>query len=351
MHPHMHRLVTLAAFSATMLVAIADCADAQVAYQGHGERIEVLGLHRWTLKALQDSIAHRVPGQTLEDAACMVTLRDSLHFADALVVTMTAAPARPGEPARKYLVIKVIEPQDAYRVRWAPAPRDTFTVLRPMYASVILPVTDSIGELWMGRFLGPLEYASYNSATRTAGFARRPKLMREDAERLWAFLDAHHSENDRITALRALHRDGPFPNRMVAAAVLANFTDQDSTWWALADALRDGSEGVRLTALTILEGVPPRTVGWAPDVQNLRDLLAGTNVGATRQVMEMLARTKVSPTLAAPLLHDNGTWVLTHLRAEEPDERSAAHALLVQLHDGHDLGENDVAWKRWIASL
>src|SRR5665213_1064207 len=145
MRPHMHRLVPLAAFSATMLVAIASRADAQVAYQGHGERIEVLGLHRWTLKALQDSIAHRVPGQTLEDAACMVTLRDSLHFADALVQTLFDATGPTGEAPHKYLVIKVIEPQDASRVRWAPAPKDSNTVLRPSYAAVILPITDSVG--------------------------------------------------------------------------------------------------------------------------------------------------------------------------------------------------------------
>src|SRR6266566_1951964 len=96
---------------------------AQVAYDSPRGRVEVLGLRTWTLQMLQDSIRRRVPGQTLEDAACMITLRDSLHFADALVATYSGVP---GAAGRTFLVVKVIEPQEATRVRWAPQPPDTF---------------------------------------------------------------------------------------------------------------------------------------------------------------------------------------------------------------------------------
>src|SRR5205823_3039317 len=83
-----------------------------------------------------------------ESAACMVTLRDSLHFADALVQGITYS-AGAGAAVRNYLVVKVIEPQDANRVRWAPAPPDSLTVLRPAYGAVVLPTTDSLGQLWL----------------------------------------------------------------------------------------------------------------------------------------------------------------------------------------------------------
>jgi hypothetical protein len=48
-------------------------------------------------------------GQELHDAACMVTLRDSLHFAEASVARFLMAP--PGQPQETFLTIKVIEPQ------------------------------------------------------------------------------------------------------------------------------------------------------------------------------------------------------------------------------------------------
>lgn len=229
MQPTRCHVVSLAALAGLLTAGVGKSVGAQVAYDAPGTRVEVLGLHRWTLGALQDSVRRRVPGQSLSDAACMVTLRDSLHFADALVEDHTYS--TPGEPTRRYLIIKVIEPQDSARVHWRPAPRDSFTVLRPSYAGLVLPVTDSRGRFWMGRLLG------------------------------------------------------------------------------------------------------------------------GTNVGATQKIMELLERTQVSAALARPLLHQNGSWVLTHLRAEYPGASVAAHALLVRLNGGHDLGRSDAAWARWLATL
>jgi hypothetical protein len=312
--------------------------------------VEVLGLRHWTLKALQDSIRHRVPGQTLADAACMVTLRDSLHFADAYVSSLTI-PARAGEAEQHYLIIKVIEPKESARVRWRPAPRDTFKVLRPDYASVVLPVTSSIGQLWIGRLIEPLQLYGRDPAERAAAIRGRPQARGEDAERLWSFLDAHRSESDRHTAVAALRQDGPYANRVVAAAVLANFTEQDSTWWTLTEALRDGNEAVRLAALVVLQGLPARPVNWAPAVPALRALLGGTNVLATQDVMDLLVRTHVNAAFARALLHDNGDWVLTHLRAEYPGANYSAHSLLVQLNSGRDLGANATVWARWLATL
>lgn len=350
MLPHNCRVPSLAMVAGLLLAGPTRDLSAQVAYDSPRGRVEVLGLRQWTLQALQDSIQHRVPGQTLADAACMVTLRDSLHFADASVNSLTYS-TKPGAAEQHYLVIKVIEPREAARVLWSPAPRDSFKVLRPEYAPVILPVTDSLGRIWMARLLGPLQSYGRAPSERAAALRSRPRAARDDAERLWRFLDAHRSEADRRTAVAALRRDGPYINRVVAAAVLANFPEQDSTWWALAEALRDGNEAVRTTALTVLRGMPARQVDWAPAVPALRALLGGTNVGATQEVLELLGHTHVSAELARPLLHDNGGWVLTHLRAEYPGASYSAHALLVRLNNGRDLGTSDAAWASWIATL
>jgi hypothetical protein len=323
---------------------------AQVGYDAQSGRVEVLGLHTWTLEMLQDSIRRRIPGQKLESAACMVTLRDSFHFADALVNAIRYS-AGEGAAVRNYLVVKLIEPQEAARVRWAPQPPDTFTVLRPGYAPVVLPTTDSLGRLFVGRLVWPLQFYARDSAARAWALGDGGATQREDATRLWRFLAEHRAEADRRMALAALRRDGFYANRVVAAAVLVNFADRDSTWWALTEALRDPNEAVRIAASTVLSEMPVREVDWAPVAPTLRLLLGGTNLLAMEGVFTMLARTRVSPSLARSLLGGDGTWVLEHLRAEYPGGRKAAHALLVQLNSGQDLGISADAWARWIADL
>ncbi len=108
---------------------------------------------------------------------------------------------------------------------------------------------------------------------------------------------------------------------------------------------------MRSAALIVLGELPTRRVDWTPAVPALRALLGGTNVAATQDVLELLNRTQVSAALARPLLHDNESWVLTHLRAEYPGAHEAAHALLVRLNNGHDLGQSDIAWAHWLAAL
>src|SRR5438309_2507017 len=103
------RIPRVAAATLVTWALLASPSGAQVAYDGPSGRVEVLGLRAWTLEMLRDSIRRRFPGQTLESAACMVTLRDSLHFADALVQGITYS-AGAGAAVRNYLVVKVIEP-------------------------------------------------------------------------------------------------------------------------------------------------------------------------------------------------------------------------------------------------
>jgi hypothetical protein len=323
-------------------------ASAQTAYDGKHARVEVLGLHRWTLRMLQDSVANYVPGASLESAACMMILRDSLHFADALVNNVDMS-SRSDEGPKQYLIIKVVEPADRARVSWARAPGNAFSSLRPDYAHVLLPVTDSTGGVWMGRLEYPLQFYARDSADRARVLA--DPRARTDAQRLFAFLDAHRSEGDRSMAMQVLRTDGFAYNRAVAAMVLVNFADRDSTWWALTDALRDPHEAVRTAAATVLANVAPHRIDWRPAAPTLARLLGGTNLPAMGTVFRMLVSTQVDPSLAKPLLRGDGAWLLAHLRAEYPGAKAEAHALLVQLAGGKDLGWSDAAWRRWIRAL
>lgn len=312
--------------------------------------MEILGLQRWTLRMLRDSVRSRVPGVELHDAACAVVLRDSLGFADASVTVHEYAPT-PDAPVQRSLIIKLVEPQARQRVQWLGAPRDAYTVLRPEYAPVVLAVTDSDGGFWSTRILFPLQFYGRGTDARAKAMANVPATVRADADRLWTFLEHRRSDADWRRARRVLQHDGHYPNRLLAASVLASFPEHDSTWLDLTEALRDQHEWVRSAAAVVLRSFPSRPIDWAPRAETLRLLVGGTNVGATRDVLEVLARTDVSPTLAKQLLWQNDFWILSHLRAGDPGAAGSARALLMRLHGGKDLGPDDRAWARWIATL
>jgi len=198
-------------------------------------------------------------------------------------------------------------------VRWRAAPGNEFGSLRPDYAPVVLPVTDSAGGFWTTRLSGPVQFYPRGVIARAEALEANPP-MRADAERIWAWLETRTSERDRRMALEALADDGVYANRVVAAMVLANFPEHDATW-----------------------------------LSTLRLLVGGTNVHATETVLLALARTQVDPSHRARLLRDNAAWVRAHLRAEEPGASRSAHAFLRQINGGRDLGPTPSAWEGFLA--
>lgn len=340
-------------FSIALLISLAVAPanlSAQARYDAPKARVEVMGLKHWTLPMLRDSIRHYVPGQDLHDAACMATLREKLGFADALVMTYEGF----GGPGTEFLLIKLVEPQERDRVRWNTVPVDSFQSLRPDYAPLIVPITDTAGGVWMGRFMNWLQHG--DSSTRVlmaTDFAKRSKASTavDDANRLTAFLRTQQGDTARRRALRAVQRDGFWVNRMSAAVVLSNFGAHDSTWHALAHALRDPHEAVRTTASDAMRAMPTRAVEWTAAVDDLRALLAGTNVSAIGEVFRVLVRTQIDPQLASALLHDNANWLLDHLGSEAPGVAKDAHALLMRLNGGRDLGATRNDWEAWVSAL
>ena len=141
-------------------------------------------------------------------------------------------------------------------------------------------------------------------------------------------------------------------NRVAGVVLLANFATADSTWWTLADALRDPSGVVSGTARQVLSALrrgAARRVDWAPAANTVRAILDGTNLFAHSEMMEVLATTHVDPALAGPLLK-GGHIVLAKLRSQGTDERQAARRFLVQVAR-RDLGGDPAAWDDWLGRL
>ena len=127
---------------------------------------------------------------------------------------------------------------------------------------------------------------------------------------------------------------------MVAAAILANFTESDLTWWRLTDALRDPDARVSRTAQSVLNTIvdaKPREVNWSPAVHSLQHLMRGTNLFAYNTVLKMLPRTGLDQALASQLLTDGGSDVLAaYLDAEFGKVREFGHEFLSTVADVDD---------------
>lgn len=63
---------------------------------------------------------------------------------------------------------------------------------------------------------------------------------------LWRFLRRHTAAEDRQVAYWTLANHGNELNRAAAAAILANFPQSDSTWWAVVDAMTDRNDEVEV---------------------------------------------------------------------------------------------------------
>jgi hypothetical protein len=323
-------------------------AQAQAPLSVHNEiletsavRLELIGLKRWTLAMIRDSLARYAPGDSLTSHACAAILRGKLGFADAAV--QYYPPGFAGN-TKGYFAVPVVEPQDSARVRYRARPRDSVPD-RPDWAAALAVfrkqnhVFQSAIQ-WPSFLLGQMHPDSVEPRLAAA----RPLLE---------FLRAHRTEADRRTALWTLAHDGNGEQRAVAAVVLAGFPSGDSTWWALADALRDQDGMVSATAsqvLSTLSKSAARTVNWAPVADGIRAVLDGTDLFAHNELLDALTATKVNPALASALLRGGGELILAKLSSQDPIARSAAHRFLAQV-GGHDLGQNQAAWENWVRSL
>lgn len=305
-----------------------------------GGAVEILGLHRWTLPMLQDSLARYAPGVPLQSHACAAVLRYRLRFADAASMTFEFGPDQP-----RRIIVSVREPQDSVRVRYRMMPLDT-TPGRPEWRRVTALIATRPGVFWRAvqAFTAVPGAPSIRYGTDADSAAVASVL---------AFLHARTAEDDRAAAQEALSSSPKLYDRMVAALILANFPDRDDSYWALAETLRetDGlAKGVAGSVLLALARRSPRTVDWMPVADGIRAMLDGTSLFELPTLLEVLTRTNVGPAQARAFLHGGGEMLITYLGSRTEVLSSPSHALLVRLR-GADLGALPGAWRAWISSL
>lgn len=301
-------------------------------------RVEVLGLKRWTVPMIQDSLARYAPRDSLTSHACAAILRMKLKFADAAASYFGQDGA-----GRELIVVAVVEPQDSALVRYRTPPPDSLPDIA-QYAAAIAVFRNHNQE-----FQHLIQDSAFLVAHSAPGVTDAPRNVLEPVRRL---LLSEHTRAGQRRAANVLARDRNPYNRVMAVLVLSAFPKSNNTWLTLADELRDPDGRVSGTAsqvITTLARYSPRAVDWSPALDGLEAIMAGTNLFAQSPLIEVLTRTKVAPSLARPLLRAGAPFLLARLRASPQAGRDLARGLLEQL-SGEHYGQDLAAWTQWVAS-
>lgn len=303
--------------------------------------VEFVGLHRWTVEMIQDSMKVRAPGQPL--GQCAAVLR-TLGFPSAQSLY-----TRSGNGPPSTLVI-LVEPQDSSRVRYRTLPaREKGPI--PAWSEGYAILKDHV--------------AAYQEAAQTFGiYATHDTTLERlilgsypnDSAALrsfWRFLDRSRNAQSRSLAEHTFREDASVDNRIIAAAILGAQRGRARAWYALVKGLRDPDERVAAAAemgLTSLLIGPQSRIDWRPVLADVRAVLDGTNVLALRTMLLVLTKTKVDPMLASALVPENGGLVLDFLGSHSLAHRDAAHAFLIRLA-GKDLGLSSDDWRKWLQGV
>jgi hypothetical protein len=116
-------MLRTATVAAALMCAAAQIAGSQTILENDQLRLELIGLKRWTIPMIQDSLRRHAPNDSLMSHACAAVLRQTLKFADASVVYYTTSTA--GVQSKPYLAVTVVEPQDSGLIRYRGPFRDS----------------------------------------------------------------------------------------------------------------------------------------------------------------------------------------------------------------------------------
>lgn len=312
--------------------------SAQAVLRQEGRTVEVVGLRRWSLAMLQDSLARH--GESLYSHTCAATLRYKLGFPEAAATRIVLS------PDSVVIIISVVEPQDSARVRHRELPFDT--AVRPGWESVA-----AVAQQEPGAF--QLAVASYDPHGRAEMASWIVEHLGADTtlvKAVWHFLSGRKDNRYFEEAVRTVLGDPGIYNRMIAVAILANFTERDQAWWVLAEALRERDGGAKAIASTVLQAraqADPRSVDWAPAAPTIHALLNGTALFELPSTLQWLPRMSDGPRWSAEFLAGGADMVLAYLGTRHAPSRELAHRLLVHFRGG-DLGPSPEPWREWIAS-
>jgi hypothetical protein len=322
--------------------------------------VEVIGLRRWTVEMIQDSLRKYAPGQRLDSANAAATLRYKLHFADAAIDTSVQVF---DENETTQITVGVREPQDSARVHYAPQTLDAIprvTEWKPITAK--LSGGDNARRLSIvaeRHLKGPPRDVVDSSVqghpiTSRLGYAFESPGDSVAARPILDALAKRTTEHDFATAVATIEQSTSLPDRIVAVLILANFPARDTAWYALVRAAVGQRQAQDASmASRALEGMSERYarhVDWTPIATTMHDVFDGMALTALPAIATAVARTGASPRDAKAYLAHGGEMLAAYLESANPDLGEPVHRFLVALR-GVDLGTDPEPWRAWIRTL
>lgn len=291
---------------------------AQVVQTSEGS-IEFIGLEKWTPKMIQEKLGYDSADQL---RYCAKDLKEKLKFPDVYVVSYSSD---------GYTVVSVVEPEREGDVKKKPQPTKEIK---------------TTGD-WV-----KLVQAVENDKNSAFGLLTNVSSQNVETPRpWWEILRPRKEIKEQKLALKTLRRDKNSQKRVAAAAILMNFPEENSTWYALMEGLRDADKRVNsacIFALKVLTQYHRRPINWSPSRKGIRAFLNGTNLHILSDSLKILIQTEVSPKLAKSLLgKGGGKMVLAYLKAQHDVERKLAHRFLVKISK-KDFGEDLSGWNSWL---
>jgi hypothetical protein len=322
--------------------------------------VEVIGLRRWTVEMLRDSLSRHAPDEGLDDDATAANLRNLLGFADA-ATTINAIVFDENE--KTTITLAVREPQDSARVHYAPQSLDSLPRVaewKPMIAALW---ADSTGRLVQAVAAAHLEGPSRvvvdstvrgRRITHREGYAFESPADSLAARPILDGIAGRTSERDLVLAIETIERSTSRPDRALAVLILANFAAREEAWGALLKAAVGREQGrdasIAQQALVAMSERFARPVDWTAHTTTIHQVLDGTALAALAPLALALSKTGASPAQAAGFLAGGGEMLTAYLESDNPTVRDPAHALLVALR-GVDLGPEPGPWRAWIGTL
>jgi len=322
-----------------IFAAVPSVAQPQNVLETPKTRVEVLGLRRWTVPMIQDSLARYAPGDSLTSHACAAILRGKLKFADA-----SASYFDRDGTGRELIVVAVVEPQDSALVRYlSPAPDSLPDLAR--YSGAIAAFRNYNGDFQ--RLIQDSAFLVGHSPPR------QPDAVWTRLGPVRLLMSSEQTTAGQRRAARVLARDRNPYNRMMALVVMSGFPKSDVTWLILANELRYPDGMVSATAsqlIATLARYAPRTVDWRPGLDGVTAVMAGTNLFAQLLLIEVLTKTKISTALAPPVMRAGTPLLLARLAASRQAGSDRTRELLEQL-SGQKYGNDVTAWTRWAVTV
>lgn len=276
--------------------------------------VEFVGLKKWNLEDLVDSLIALNPNTNLH--ACAAILKQHYKFADASVMNLSTEDGLS-------TIVTVIEPQDSFRVNY----RSVLNYISEIEINwnELIRLTDDISTVQIG-----LQY--YGGILKGNIEATHDKIKKytdiidvNNLNSLWSFLYNHQNAVDKDIAIKILAGDRNPKKRIAATLILSNFSNDDESRKVLVETLRDPDENVRFIAyltLNMYVNYFPRKIDWSESKSSLRWLLNGTYLASFETLLRILEKTELTSGLGKKLLCNNYEFVSDYLGVQNIESKS-----------------------------